>query len=165
MNLEYSGKRQLLPQQRAGNKTHGKEDPRCGGERWNRGGEGGDARPKEEFRRKMYALAIPRRISLEGSGVVDRRIMPAPETNGEIREGSSVLLEIDAQRRDEFASRVLATMGRGKKWQISPQRTSRASVFLLAECSRARCQRFLVVTHGWLTVTSSFDYVLLNDES
>ena len=39
--------------------------------------EGGDARPKEEFRRKMYAFAIPRRISLEGSGVADRWIMLA----------------------------------------------------------------------------------------
>ena len=55
---------------------------------WNaargRGRGGGDARPKEEFRRKTYAFAIPRRISLEGSGVVDRWIMLAQETEEEI---------------------------------------------------------------------------------
>ena len=59
---------------------------------WNaprgRGGGGGDARPKEEFRRKTYAFAIPRRISLEGSGVVDRWIMLAQrDGRGDTRRG------------------------------------------------------------------------------
>lgn len=58
---------------------------------------------EEEFRRKMYALAIPTTDFARGLGCGRSLDNARAETKAEIREGSSLLLlEIDAQRRDEF---------------------------------------------------------------